>query len=123
MVKAEKLRLGDFLTGDIVGEAITKAGKAIFKIETEADIEHIKTDDWQADRYQCEGILYMDAKKKETKKLTWTMNMTSSDFLIDKLGDETSKWIGEEIELETISQRTPAGKKDVVYPVGAVEEK
>lgn len=120
MAKMEKLRMGDFLTSDAVQEAIKAAGVAIFKIETEPELR--KSEEFDTTRYVCSGELYMTKNKKQAVKKTWTMNMTSSDFLIEKFGEDSKDFVGKEVELELIRQSTPKGMKNVIYPVGAVKE-
>ena len=123
MVKAQKLLKGGtaFITDEDIHKAIESCGTAMIKITSEAQLEH--SEKYGNDRYVAECELFFDKKMTKSEPRKWTMNATSSDYLIEKLGDDTADWKGKLVELETVRTATPEGMRNVIYPVGAADKK
>lgn len=64
--------------------------------------------------------LFIDIRIKDGSELTWICNKTTSNHLIDTLGEDESRWVGSEIEFEVVKMGTPEGVKDVIYSKGAI---
>lgn len=59
---------------------------------------------------------------KGTEK-TWNVNGTSMDYMAEELGlDDTDKFPGQKIELDTDMVQTPDGKKLAIYPAKYIRE-
>lgn len=123
MVEMKKLRKEGvpFLTDQDIFKAVKESGTSVFRIETEPVLEH--SDQYDTERYAVEGVIFFSKDHKVYEKRKWTMNATSSDYLMEKIGTDSSKWPAHEIELETIRTSTSQGMKNVIYPVGAVVSK
>ena len=64
--------------------------------------------------------LFAIVKISNDEERTYAMNNTSMNHLIDKFGEDESKWIGKKVKMTVVKQATNQGLKDVIYPEGAI---
>ena len=80
------------------------------EILTEAKLKTVKFGSEEKDVWECNLLLV-----EGDREVIWTINDKSLENLIDKWGDESSKWIGKQIELKI--EKSSQGKEMVVaYP-------
>ena len=61
-----------------------------------------------------------DTQVLDPTQVLWQMNNTTQNFLIDKFGDETEKWVGKAIELAV---KQAGSASPAVYPKDCSLEK
>lgn len=64
--------------------------------------------------------LFIDIKAKDGREYTWIANKTTSNYLIDTLGEDESKWVGQTLTFEVVKMGTQEGIRDVIYVEGAI---
>lgn len=115
MVVVEKASIGSdtpFLNRKLVQDK----GVKILTIETEPVLVETEYEGKKSTKLECICI----TKVTEPKKVKWQMNATTQNFLIDTWGNDTSKWVGKEIEI-AIKQAGSASPG--VYPSACSLEK
>lgn len=95
-------------------EQVTYEGKTQIKLHVATEITQIPTKE-QYEQNLDEEPDFLENRLK-TNKRVWIVNKTTRNYLIDKLGTDESKWVGEKIELEVQKQR----KLKVIYAKGSV---
>jgi DMSO/TMAO reductase YedYZ molybdopterin-dependent catalytic subunit len=88
---------GEFLKAEIVN----KNHNALFEISGEAEIVH--NEKYDTDR------LHIPLKLGESE-YTFDCSKTNSRTISEKLGNDTSKWVGKHLVLETYKTKTSDGK-------------
>ena len=114
MVIAEKAEVGGvpFLNKKVVQEQGVKK----VKIKTEPVYVTTEYEGKQSQKLECLCATQVD----EPKEVKWQMNATTQNFLIDKYGKDTEKWIDKEIDL-AIKQAGSASPG--IYPADCSLEK
>ena len=64
--------------------------------------------------------LFVGVKLSNGEERMWIANNTSMNHLIETLGEDSDKWLGKNVELETVKSQTSGGLKDVIYVMGSV---
>lgn len=108
MVYAEKHKVGTgspYLKPDLVKKGLTKV--KIIDEFVYVDTEFEGKDTGKKLQGHCSTQI------DDPKEVTWTMNPTSANWMIDNHGPDTKKWIGKEIE---ISVKQAGSASPGVYP-------
>lgn len=114
MVQITKAEVGGtpFLNKKIVQE---KGVKKV-KITTEPKMVDTEYEGKKSTRLECVCSTQVD----DPKEVTWQMNPTTQNHLIEKFGTETKAWIGKEIE---IAVKQAGSASPGVYPKDCSLEK
>ena len=86
------------------------------KITTEPVLVDVEFEGKKSRRLEC----ICSTQVTEPKEVKWQMNPTTQNYLIEKFGTETSRWIGQEIDLAV---KQMAGASPGVYPKDCSLEK
>lgn len=107
MVYAEKRQVGGspYLKTDLVKKGLTKVKIIDEFVYVDTEFEGKPTGK------KLEG--HCSTQLEDPKEVTWTMNPTTSNWMIDTYGPNTEKWIGKEIE---ISVKQAGSANPGVYP-------
>lgn len=108
----QKLSKGNFLDAETIEQHGAK-----WKITSEPELKDVEFNGKKSQKYEVKVVSVKDKEER-----TYSMNPTSSDYLIDKLGTEGKRWVNETIEIEVIAQVIAGEKKKVLYVKGAFEE-
>lgn len=114
MVIASKAEVGGipFLNKKVVKEQLVK----IVKIKTEPVYVTTTYEGKESQKLECVCRTQVD----EPREVKWQMNATTQNFLIDKFGPDTEKWIDKEVEI-AIKQAGSASAG--IYPAECSLEK
>jgi len=94
MVYAEKHELGQ--KAPYLKPALVKEGVTSVKIKDE--FVYVETEfEGKPTGKKLQG--HCTTNKDEPSEITWTMNPTTANYMIDKHGSDTEKWIGTTVEL------------------------
>ena len=114
MTKVQKAVVGGipFLDKKIVLE---KGVKKV-KIVSEAELVDTEFEGKKSKKLQC----ICSTQVLDPTQVTWQMNNTTMNFLIDKFGDDTKTWIGKEVD---VAVKQAGSTSPGVYPKDCSLEK
>lgn len=131
MAKLKKI-VSDFmpyLTKDDVIYAVQEKGECSVKIVSEP-VEK-PNEKFGGTQMVVNGVISHHKETRKDKdgnehpddgKRQWSMNATTFNFLVDKFGEDSTNWLGQVVELETVEQSVKGKITNVVYAVGSAKE-
>ena len=114
MAKVQKATIGGIPYLD--KKTVLEKGVKKVKIETEAELVDTEFEGKKSRKLEC----ICSTQVLDPTRVTWQMNNTTMNFLIDKFGDDTKTWIGKEIE---IAVKQAGSSSPGVYPKDCSLEK
>lgn len=114
MTKVQKADIGG--TPYLAKKIVQEKGVKIVKIVTEPKLVETEYEGIKSMRLECECA----TQGADPKRVRWQMNATTQNYLIDKFGDETSAWIGKEVE---VAVKQAGSASPGVYPKDCSLEK
>lgn len=114
MTKVQKATIGGIPYLD--KKTVLEKGVKKVKIETEAELVDTEFEGKKSKKLEC----ICSTQVLDPTRVTWQMNNTTMNFLIDKFGDDTKTWIGKEVE---IAVKQAGSSSPGVYPKDCSLEK
>ena len=113
-MQIEKVQTGGmpYLNKKIVNEG----GVKVVTITSIPELVDTEYEGKKSQKLQCT----CDTQVLDPTQVLWQMNNTTQNFLIDKFGDETEKWVGKAIELAV---KQAGSASPAVYPKDCSLEK
>lgn len=107
MVQVSKVELGGtpYLNKKIVQD------KGVKRVKILSEFAPVETEFEGKKSVKLEGVC--STQVDDPKKVTWQMNDTTRNYMIDKHGSDTAKWIGLEID---IAVKQAGSASPGVYP-------
>jgi hypothetical protein len=114
MVQIEKAQTGG--AAYLNKKAMQEKGVKTVIIKTEPKLVDVEYEGKVSKKLEC----ICSTNVLDPAEVTWQMNATTQNFLIDKFGNDTALWVGKEIEL-AIKQAGQA--QPGIYPAACSLEK
>ena len=114
MTKVQKAIVGGIPYLD--KKAVLDKGVKKVKITSEAEMVDTEFEGKKSQKLQC----ICSTQVLDPAQVTWQMNNTTMNYLIDKFGDDTKTWIGKEVE---IAVKQAGSSSPGIYPKDCSLEK